>query len=83
MFYGIIILIYFYNNKKHNIPHIHAECAEYVASVSIEDRQVLSGQLPAKKLKLVAWIGIHKEALLADWKLTVVSEPVFKIGPLG
>ena len=83
MFYGIIILMYFYDNKRHNAPHIHAEYAEYVASIAIEDGQVLSGQLPAKKLKLVqAWIEIHKEALLADWKLAVAGEPVFKIDPL-
>ena len=29
-----------------------------------------------------AWIEIHKEALLADWKLAVAGEPVFKIDPL-
>lgn len=27
MFYGIIILMYFYDNKRHSIPHIHAEYA--------------------------------------------------------
>lgn len=83
MFYGIIILMYFYDNKKHSIPHIHAEYAEYVASISIEDGKILSGQLPAKKLKLVAaWVEIHREELLADWKLAVAGEPIFKIEPL-
>ena len=53
MFYGIIILMYFYDNKKHNTPHIHAEYAEYEASIAIEDGKVLSGELPSKKLKLV------------------------------
>ena len=24
MFYGILILMYFYDNKKHSVPHIHA-----------------------------------------------------------
>ena len=33
MFYGILILMYFYDNKKHNCPHIHAEYAEYEASI--------------------------------------------------
>ena len=83
MFYGIIVSMYFYDNKKHTLPHIHAEYAEYVASISIEDGEVMSGQLPAKKLKLVqAWIEIHKEELLADWKLAVAGEPVFTIEPL-
>lgn len=81
---GISILkMYFYDNKKHSMPHIHAEYAEYIASISIEDGEVLSGHLPAKKLKLVqAWIEIHKDALLADWKLAVAGEPLFKIDPL-
>ncbi len=29
MFYGILILMYFYDNKKHSCPHIHAEYGEY------------------------------------------------------
>jgi len=34
-------------------------------------------------MKLVqAWIEIHKEDLLANWKLAVAGEPVFKIDPL-
>ena len=83
MFYGIIILMYFYGNKNHNTPHIHAEYAEYEASIAIETGEVLSGSLPAKKLKLVqAWIEIHKDELLADWKLAVAGEPVYKIEPL-
>jgi hypothetical protein len=83
MFYGILILIYFYDNKQHNTPHIHAEFAEYEASVSIDDGRVLAGSLPSSKLKLVqAWIEIHREDLMVDWKLAVAGEPVFKIDPL-
>ena len=83
MFYGILILMYFYDNKKHNHPHIHAEYAEYQASIAIDDGTVLSGSLPSSKLKLVqAWIEIHREDLLVDWKLAVAGEPVFKIDPL-
>jgi len=34
-------------------------------------------------MKLVqAWIEIHRDDLLADWKLAVAGEPVFKIEPL-
>ncbi len=83
MFYGILILMYFYDNKKHNCPHIHAEYAEYEASIAIEDGAVLSGSLPNSKLKLVqAWIEIHREDLLVNWKLAVSGESVFKIDPL-
>lgn len=83
MFYGILILMYFHDNKKHSCPHIHAEYAEYEASIAIDDGSVLSGSLPSSKLKLVqAWVEIHKEDLLVDWKLAVAGEPVFKIDPL-
>ena len=83
MFYGVLILMYFHDNKKHNLPHIHAEYGEYEASISIEDGAVLSGKLPPPKLKLVqAWIEIHREDLMVDWKLAVAGEPVFKIDPL-
>jgi len=83
MFFGILILMYFYDDKKHNVPHIHAEFAEYQASIAIQDGSLLSGGLPAGKMKLVqAWIEIHKEDLLANWKLAVAGEPIFKIDPL-
>jgi Domain of unknown function (DUF4160) len=83
MFYGILILIYFYDNKQHNRPHIHAEFAEFEASIAIDDGSVLAGSLPTAKLKLVqAWIEIHRDDLMVDWKLAVAGEPVFKIDPL-
>ena len=83
MFYGILILMYFYDDKKHHAPHIHAEYGEYEASIAIEDGSVLSGSLPPQKPKLVqAWIEIHREDLMVDWKLAVAGEPVFKIEPL-
>jgi len=34
-------------------------------------------------MKLVqAWIEIHWDELMADWKLVVLGEPLFKIEPL-
>ena len=64
MFYGILILMYFYDDKKHKMPHIHAEYGEYTASIAIKDGTVLNGSLPSNKMKLVqAWIEIHKENL--------------------
>jgi len=83
MFYGILILMYFHDNKKHNCPHIHAEYGEYEATISIDDGTILGGDLPIAKLRLVqAWIEIRREDLLADWKLAIAGEPVFKIEPL-
>jgi hypothetical protein len=75
--------MYFHDDKRHSRPHIHAEHGEYEASIAIDDGAVLSGNLPPSKLKLVrAWVEIHREDLLVDWKLAVAGEPVFKIDPL-
>jgi hypothetical protein len=83
MFYGILILMYYYNDKKHSRPHIHAEYGEHTATIAIENGEVLGGDLPRAKMKLVqAWIEIHREDLMADWKLAVAGEPLFKIEPL-
>ena len=83
MFYGILIQMYFYDDKKHHSPHVHAEYGEHQVTVAIADGAVLAGSLPSAKMKLVqAWMEIHREDLFADWKLAVAGEPVFRIDPL-
>lgn len=83
MFYGIIIYMYFFDNKKHNKPHVHAEYGEHAAVLSIEDGELLDGRLPNKKLKMVqAWIAIHEDELMANWKLAIAGKDLFRIDPL-
>ena len=83
MFYGIIVYLYFYDDRVHKIPHIHIEYQDYKASVSLEDGEIIAGNFPKNKLKLVnAWVEIHKDELLANWKLAVSGEELFKIEPL-
>lgn len=83
MFYGIIVLMYYVDNKKHHLPHIHVEYSGEEAVVSIPDGGVIEGSLRSAKLKLVqAWIEIHQDELMADWRLAVSGQPVFKIEPL-
>lgn len=83
MFYGIIVRMFFMDNKEHKLPHIHIEYTEHNAVVDIIDGSVLAGDFPAAKLKLVqAWIEIHNDELTADWKLAVSGQPVFKIEAL-
>ncbi len=83
MFYGILILMLFRDNRRHHLPHIHARYQSDEAAISIEDGDVLDGALPAKQLKLVqAWIEIHKDDLLVDWNLAVSGEEPFRIAPL-
>ena len=83
MFYGIIVLMFFFDNKKHHRPHIHAQYGEHETIIAIDDGEVLEGDLPKPKMKMVqAWIEIHKDELMADWKLAVEGLPPFKIEPL-
>lgn len=83
MFYGVIVLMYYFDNKKHHRPHIHVEYSGEEAVVSIPDGGVIEGSLRTAKLKLVqAWIEIHQDELMADWRLAVNGQPVFKIEPL-
>lgn len=83
MFYGIIVRMFFMDNKEHNQAHIHVEYAEYTGVVSIPDGAILAGNFPNDKMKLVqAWILIHRDELEADWKLAITGQPMFKIEAL-
>ncbi len=83
MFYGIMILMFNFDNKKHHLPHIHAQYAENTAVIAIENGEILEGELPGAKMKLVqAWIEIHRDELMADWKMAVEGQKPFKIDPL-
>ena len=83
MFYGILVLMYFRDNRQHNLPHIHVRYQGDEASISIEDGVLIDGKLPPKQLKMVqVWIDIHKEELQVDWQLAVNGEDPFRIAPL-
>jgi hypothetical protein len=83
MFYGIIISLYYVDNKQHHRPHIHAKYQEDEAVVSITDGKVLEGKLPPAKMRLLlAWLEIHKDELMADWQLAVSGQQPYKIEPL-
>ena len=45
MFYGIIISMYYFDTRQHNLPHIHVRYQEQEAVFSISDGEVLEGQL--------------------------------------
>lgn len=82
-FYGIIVRVYFNDSQKHYLEHIHVQYNEYDAVYSIKSASVLEGNLPTKQHKLVvAWMEIHKDELLALWKVAQTEGEVFKIDPL-
>jgi hypothetical protein len=83
MFYGIIVSMYYLDNTRHNLPHIHVKYQEQEVVLQIPDGNVLEGKLRNDKLKLVlAWIEIHKDELMADWELASNGEKLFQIDPL-
>lgn len=83
MFYGIVVMIYYYDNRQHNMPHIHVRYQDTKAIFAIENADMIEGNLPNKQKRLVqAWMEIHKDELVADWELAVAGEQPYKIEPL-
>ena len=83
MFYGIIISLYFFDNRRHKKPHIHVKYQDDEAVLSIPDGKIIEGNLKSNKLKLVeAWIEIHRDEIMADWELASEGNEIYKIDPL-
>ena len=83
MFYGVIVLMYYFDNQKHQQPHIHIRYQGDEAVIAIPTGDLLAGNLKSAKLKLVqAWIEIHQDELMANWELAVAGQQIFKIDPL-
>ncbi|MBP8296004.1 MAG: DUF4160 domain-containing protein [Burkholderiales bacterium] len=82
-FFGIVICLYFFDDERHKLPHIHARFRGSEASFSILDGAILAGELPMAKTRLVqAWIEIHREDLINNWALAVNGQPPFPVDPL-
>ena len=83
MFYGVIVRVFHFDTARHKAPHIHVQYAEQEAVIAIPSGSMLEGKIKPAKLKLVqAWIEIHRDELMADWKLAAEGQKVFKIEPL-
>jgi hypothetical protein len=83
MFYGIIVSMYYFDSRRHHLPHIHVKYQDQEVVLSIPEGDVLEGELRRNKMKLVqAWIEIHQDELMADWELASSGEAVFRIDPL-
>lgn len=83
MFYGVIVLMYYFDNRQHHLPHIHVQYGEEEVILTIPGGEIIEGSLRSAKMKLVqAWIEIHREELMANWQLAVNGQSVFKIEPL-
>jgi len=83
MFYGIIISMFFRDNRKHKLPHIHAEYQDYSAIFSIPEGEIIEGNMKIPQIRLIqAWITLHADELMANWTLAVDGKNIYKIEPL-
>ena len=81
-FYGIIIRMYFKDNEKHKLPHLHANYNEYTGIFDLKGN-IIDGSMTNSQRKIVqAWIEIHYEELNNLWNLLVEGKEGFKIAPL-
>ena len=80
MFRGIKICIYW---RDYMPPHFHAFYGGAEVLVSIEDLEVLEGNIPSKQLKiLLGWAAFHQEELRENWGLARDQQELFPIEPL-
>ena len=83
MFYGIIVSMYFLDNRRHQRSLLHVRYQEHEVVLAIPDVEVLEESIPGSKLKLMlAWMEIHRDELLADWELAASGQQPYKIEPL-
>lgn len=79
-FLGIVVTMYY---TDHTLPHVHAKYGGQRISLAIEDARILAGDLPGRALTLLLeWLELHRDELLADWKLARERKPLNKIDPL-
>ena len=83
VFYGLTVYMFFLDNRRHKLPHIHVEHGEDEAVIGIPDGNVLEGGLRRKQMRLVqAWIEIHRQELMENWERAIKGESVSRIEPL-
>lgn len=75
-FYGIIIKIFF---SDHPPPHFHAVYGEYNGLFSIENLEMMEGDLPLRAQKMVVeWAQLYQRELLEMWN----TQQFHKLPPL-
>lgn len=53
MFYGLIVLMYYFDNMQHRLPHINVRYNDEEAVLSIPGGDLLEGSLKSSKMKFV------------------------------
>ncbi len=79
-FRGIKVSLYW---NDHLPPHFHASYGGQEVLVSIEDLEVLEGNMPSKQLKmLLGWAAFHQDELRDNWELAKNQQELFAIDPM-
>ncbi len=70
--------------EDHLPPHFHAIYDENEAMISIETGNIILGELPRTKEKLIqVWVEIHRKELMNNYLETIKPNPFLKkIKPL-
>ena len=83
VFFGLVVHMYFFDDERHHLPHIHVKYQDQEASFSIAEGGILRGNLPPAKTRLVqAWIEIRRKELMANWDLASSGQTPSPIDPL-
>lgn len=80
-FYGIIVRMHY---NDHDPPHFHAVYGGEEAQITIDNLEILNGQLPPPAVRLVMeWASLRQEELWEAWERRTRQEPIGTIEPLA
>ena len=78
-FFGIIVSMFW---REHQPPHFHAKYGDDEVIIEIQTGKVTGNILPRVLNMVHEWRELHKDELMADWKLAEESKPLKRIKPL-
>ncbi len=70
-FFGIVIMIYYYDNQRHNVPHIHARYGEQEAEFDLDGNMIRGNLDPKQKHQVENFINAFPDELKEAWNCAV------------
>lgn len=81
--FGISFHIYYFDNQRHKLPHLHAKYGEYELVLAIEKIECLDGFLPQKQRKIAEkYILENQKNLMYMWNKAIKGEYIGKLEDL-
>lgn len=72
---GLWVYIQDERTAKHNLPHFHVRGGGVIASITIDDPEVLAGELPnSKRRAVLEWARRYQPELRANYDLVQRGE---------